>query len=426
MKTFNIKTQKSEFLQFLQSSAQTEKSVVRTVEEIIDIIKKDGDKALINFCNKFDGANFEFARDFIVSDEEILQAKSRISPELQNALKRAYERIFSYHQKQMPKDLIYQDEEGVKLGNLWRSIKKIGVYAPGGTASYPSSVLMSAVPAIVAGVEEIVLCAPTSDGKMNDAVLVAASLCGIKKIYKIGGAQAIAALTYGTDCIGKVDKIFGPGNAYVATAKKILFGEVGIDMIAGPTDLTIIVDEKTSPKFAAIDALSQLEHGADSKIFIIAESEKIADKILFEISGIAQNLPRSEIIYKSLQNSAVIVVENIDEVCDVVNLIAPEHLEIMCQNPEKFVDKITNAGAIFLGQHSPESIGDYIAGPSHTLPTSSTARFSSGLSVYDFMKRMSLISCDQNAFNALANDAEILAKAEGLDAHALSINLRKS
>lgn len=425
MKTFDIKTQKSDFLKFLQNSAQTENSVIRVVEEIIDIVKKDGDKALINFSNKFDGSAFEYARDFIVTDEEISQAKSRVSQELYDALRRAYDRIFSYHQKQMPKDFVYEDSDGVKLGNLWRSIKKIGVYAPGGTASYPSSVLMSAVPAIVAGVEEIVLCAPTSGGKLNDAVLVAADLCGIKKIYKIGGAQAIAALTFGTDCIGKVDKIFGPGNAYVATAKKILFGEVGIDMIAGPTDLTIIVDEETSPKFAAIDALSQLEHGADSKIFIIAESEKIADKILFEISEIVQKLSRKEIIYKSLQNSAIIIVEDLKNACEIVNLIAPEHLEIACQNPESFVDGIKNAGAIFLGQYTPESIGDYIAGPSHTLPTSSTSRFASGLSVFDFMKRISLISCDQNAFNKLADDTEILAKSEGLEAHELSVILRK-
>ncbi len=425
MKIFNYKTQKDEFTAFIKNSAKYDKNIVKTVEEIIDIVRKEGDKSLIDFSNKFDKANFEFAQDFIVKDEEIEEAKKNLDEKTFEALKYSYQRIYDYHKKQMPQSFIYEDEENVKLGNLWRAIKKIGVYAPGGTASYPSSVLMCAVLAVVAGVEEIVLCAPTSNGKLNDAVLVAAWLCGIKKIYKIGGAQAIAALAYGTESIDRVDKIVGPGNSYVAMAKKILFGEVGIDMIAGPTDLTIICDDKINPKFVAADALSQLEHGADSKVFIITNNEKFVDKILFEISSFKEKLSRQEIIDKSLKNSAIIVVENFDIACELANNIAPEHLEIACENAFELSKKIKNAGAIFIGNYTPEAIGDYVAGPSHTLPTLSTSKFASGLSVYDFLKRISLIQCDENSFEKLATHTEILAQSEGLEAHKLSVEIRR-
>lgn len=424
MEIFNFNSELDKIKKFLQNSKNIERNVVRSVEEIIDIVRHDGDKALIEFSNKFDKADFEFARDFVVSEQEIEAAKERIDPKLLAALKLSYDRIYSYHQKQMPKDFQYVDEIGTKLGNLWRNIEKVGVYAPGGTASYPSSVLMCAVPAIVAGVKEIYLCAPTSSGKINDAVLVAADICNIKKIYKIGGAQAIAAMTFGTDSIEKVDKIVGPGNSYVATAKKILFGEVGIDMIAGPTDLTIICDDSANEKFVAADALSQLEHGTDSKVFVVTNNRKFADKILFEISNIVPNLKREDIIRESLANSAIIIVDDIFKAPEIVNEIAPEHLEIMCQNAENLVDKIKNAGAIFLGNYTPEAIGDYVAGPSHTLPTSATAKFASGLSVYDFLKRISLISCDQDSFEKLSSDTQIIAMSEGLDAHAYSAKVR--
>lgn len=425
MKIFDYSSDKRLIDGFLQDSKSSNLAVTRSVEEIIDVVRHDRDTALLNFSNKFDGANFEFVSDFVVSEKEIEEAKNRIKPEVFKALKHSYDRIYSYHKKQLPQDFYYEDEIGVGLGNLWRNIEKVGVYAPGGTASYPSSVLMCAVPAIVAGVKEIVLCAPTSKGKMNDAVLVAADLCGIKKIYKIGGAQAIAALAYGTSAVDKVDKIVGPGNSYVATAKKILFGEVGIDMIAGPTDLTIIADENISPELVAADALSQLEHGADSKVFIITDNEKYAQNVMVAISDLKEKLPRRHIIDESLQNSAVIIVDDIELSAEIANKIAPEHLEIACKNPQRLVKKINNAGAIFLGNYTPESIGDYIAGPSHTLPTNSTARFASGLSVYDFLKRVSLMSCSEESFLRLADDTMILAESEGLDAHKLCVELRK-
>ncbi len=425
MKIFDYKKEKSFIEDFLKKAQSVDKSVLKAVEEIIAMTKKDGDLALIELSNKFDKANFSCADDFIVSQNEIDKAVKNIAPELLEALKQAYSRIFSYHKKQMPQDFIYDDEIGVKLGNLWRALDKVGVYAPGGTASYPSSVLMAAVPALVAGVGEIVLCAPTSAGKISDAVLVAAQICGIKKIYKVGGAQAISALACGTESIEKVDKIVGPGNSYIACAKKIFYGEVGIDMIAGPTDLTIVCDDDNNPDFIAADALSQLEHGIDSQVFIITDSKNFADKILSSIAKLSNDLARKNIIEKSLQNSAIIIVEDLNIAPEIVNKIAPEHLEISCEFADKFVAQIKNAGAIFVGKYTPESVGDYIAGPSHVLPTSGTARFASGLSVYDFLKRISLISCDEKSFSKLAKHTEILAESEGLGAHKLSVSIRK-
>ncbi len=425
MKSFDYESEKKIIEDYIANSVRPKQGLIRSVEEIIDNVRNDQDKALINYSNKFDDANFELARDFIVSEEEIKKAKDEIKPELLQALKNAFDRIYSYHKRQMPQDFEYVDEIGVRLGNLWRSIEKVGVYAPGGTASYPSSVLMCAVPALVAGVEEIYLCAPTSGGKISDAVLAAADICGIKKIYKIGGAQAIAALTFGTESIVKVDKIVGPGNSYVATAKKILFGEVGIDMIAGPTDLTVICDDSANAKYVASDIVSQLEHGVDSRAFVVTNDKKSIDKILVAISEMTQKLSRKEIIEKSLQNSAIIYTNDLEQAFEVVNKIAPEHLEIACHKAKDLVHLVKNAGAIFLGNYSAEAIGDYIAGPSHTLPTSSTSRFSSGLSVYDFVKRISLISCNKEGFDHLAQDAITIAQSEGLDGHAVSVKVRQ-
>lgn len=418
--------EKSSFYKFLTNSRKADTNIAETVEEIISACKKNGDKALINFCNKFDKTTFKKAQDLLVSPQEIAAAEKQTSPEVKAALKTAFTRIKNYHEKQLPQDFRFKDEQGVELGNLWRAIESVGVYVPGGTASYPSSVLMSAVPAIVAGVSEISICAPTSAGKINPAVLYAAKICGIKKIYKIGGAQAIAALAYGTDTVQKVDKIVGPGNAFVATAKKIIFGEVGIDMIAGPTDITIIADKNNKADWIAADALSQLEHGHDSKAFIITDDENFALKIITAISQLKTKLPRQKIIEESLKNSAIFVIKNLDDAANLANFIAPEHLEIAAKNPQNFVKKIKNAGAIFLGNYTPEAIGDYMAGPSHTLPTEASAKFSSGLSVFDFLKRISLISCDKESFSKLAKATAILAECEGLHAHKLSIDIRKS
>jgi histidinol dehydrogenase len=419
-----IGSEKSSFYKFLTSLKTAEKDVSATVLAITKEVKKNGDKALISYSNKFDKTSFKSSADLLVSSKEIANSEKLLEKDVKEALKMAYQRIFDYHKKQLPKDFNFQDAAGVKLGNIWRTIDPIGVYVPGGTASYPSSVLMSAVPALVAGVSEIVMCAPTSAGKINPAVLFAAKICGIKKIYKIGGAQAIAALTYGTKTVQKVDKIVGPGNSYVATAKKILFGEVGIDMIAGPTDVTIIADANNNSNWIAADALSQLEHGPDSKAIIITDDKNFALKISASIASLMPKLSRQKIIERSLENSAILVVKNLEDAANIANFIAPEHLEIATKNPQKFLPRIKNAGAIFLGNYSPEVIGDYIAGPSHTLPTSSSAKFSSGLSVFDFLKRISLISCDKKSFTKLAKAASTLAKCEGLDAHKLSIDIR--
>jgi histidinol dehydrogenase len=343
---------------------------------------------------------------------------------VKQAINFAFQRIKDYHLKQLPKDFSFCDQLGVDLKNSWLPINRIGVYVPGGIASYPSSVLMSVVPALVAGVKEIVITAPSSNSQINPAVIYASKICGIKKIYKIGGAQAITALALGTKSIKQVDKIVGPGNAYVAIAKKILFGEVGIDMIAGPTDVMIISNDQSNPNWIAIDALSQLEHGEDSKAFIVVDNLEFANKINDAINSQKTNLSRKNIIEKSLKNSAIMVIENLVNAIEIANFIAPEHLQLMVDNADFYVDNITNAGAIFIGEYTPEAIGDYVAGPSHTLPTSATARFASGLSVYDFLKRRSIINCNQKAFNNIAKSASIIAKCEGLTAHQLSIDIR--
>ena len=435
MKIFQIETkitdqllgqEKTSFYKFITKSQKADSDVTETVTKIIQQVKKSGDQALISLSNKFDKTSFKTANDFLVSKKEIADAEKAVTPEVKAALKMAFARIKNYHEKQLPKDFRFKDEKGVELGNIWRAIDSIGVYVPGGTASYPSSVLMSVVPAMVAGVKKISICAPSSADKINPAVLFAAKICSVEKIYKIGGAQAIAALALGTETVAKVDKIVGPGNSFVATAKKILFGEVGIDMIAGPTDVTIIADKKNNPDWIAADALSQLEHGHDSKAFIITDDEIFALKVSASIALLTRTLSRRKIIEKSLKNSAIFVVKNLSDAAHIANFIAPEHLEIATQNAEKFLPKIHNAGAIFLGSYTPEAIGDYMAGPSHTLPTSASAKFSSGLSVFDFLKRISLISCDRNSFEELAAATSILAECEGLTAHKLSVDIRRS
>lgn len=418
--------EKSGFYKFLIKSQKSDLNVEKTVSKIIKTVQKKDDAALISYCNKFDKTNFKKAADLLVSEKEIAAAEKSLDPKIKAALKLSFARIKTYHQKQLPKDFTFKDKIGVTLGNHWRAIESVGIYVPGGTASYPSSVLMSAVPALVSGVKNISICAPTSGEKINPAVLFAAKICDVKTIYKIGGAQAIAALTYGTKTVKKVDKIFGPGNAFVATAKKMVFGDVGIDMIAGPTDVTIIAEKNSNADFIAADALSQLEHGHDSKAFIITDSEELAIKISAAISYFKAQLPREKIIDESLKNSAIFVIKNLEDATHLSNFIAPEHLQIIAKNAQKFLPKIQNAGAVFLGEYTPESIGDYTAGPSHTLPTSASAKFSSGLSVFDFLKRISLISCDKKSFDKLAKATSILAACEGLDAHKFSIDIRKS
>jgi histidinol dehydrogenase len=421
----NSTTPNQDWYKFIKNSHQDIQSNLESVEQIIELVKIKQDEAIIDLTNKFDKTSAKTIQDLEISSQEIQDSEKNLDEALINAINISFDRIKSYHQKQLPKDFIYQDNTKTTLGNIWRPIDKIGVYVPGGTASYPSSVLMSCIPAIVAGVKNITIFAPSNAGKINPATLYCAKICGVEKIYKIGGAQAIAAMAYGTSTIDAVDKIVGPGNSFVALAKKSLYGKVGIDMIAGPTDITIIADDSANPEWVAIDALSQLEHGIDSKAFIICDNQKFADKIQHFVNIHYPKLSRHKIIEESLKNSAIFIIDDINHAHILANMIAPEHLEICTNNPLQHLSKINNAGAVFLGNYSPEAIGDYMAGPSHTLPTSGTAKFQSGLSVYDFLKRLSLISCTKESFDQLKVATSIFANCEGLSAHQLSIDIRK-
>ncbi len=396
--------------------------VDKNVDKIIADIKEFGDKSLVDYTLKFDGHD-----NILVTKAEIDEAIKQCDKQVYAALIAAKERIFAYHQKQLPQDFDYVDNIGVRLGNLWRAIDKVGVYVPGGLASYPSSVLMNAIPAIVAGVKSISMVVPAPKNQISPYVLAAANILGIEKIYKIGGAQAVAALAYGTETIHKVDKIVGPGNIYVATAKRKLFGQVGIDMIAGPSEIMVVADKNNNPEWVAADLLSQAEHDKDASAILVTDNKEFADKVIKQIDLFLAKFTRKDITKASWDNNGlVIILDNLSAVNKVINLFAPEHLELCLDDDfiANLLPQINNAGAIFLGKYTPEAIGDYIAGPSHVLPTSGTARFSSGLSVYDFLKRISLIGCKPESFASLAKNTEILATAEHLEAHALSISIR--
>lgn len=409
----------------LNRKAENNSSVNEIAQKIINDVIQRGDEAVIEYTNKFDRVNI-VANQLKVSSDEIELAYKSCNPEVIAALNLAAKRIEQYHQKQMPSDFKYNDTDGVLLGNIWKSINSVGIYVPGGLASYPSSVLMNAVPAKVAGVKKIIMTVPAPDGKLNPLILAAAKIAGITEIYRIGGAQAVAALAYGTKTIPAVDKITGPGNAYVAAAKKIVFGRVGIDMVAGPSEILVVSDNKSDPSWIAADLLSQAEHDTAAQSILITDDEQFAKKVSDAIQQHLSTLERSAIAAKSWHdNGAIIIVENLlKDAVNIIDCIAPEHLELAIDNPEEMAVQISNAGAIFLGRYTPEAIGDYIAGPSHVLPTAGTARFSSGLSVFDFLKRVSLIGCNRKAFLKLAQPTDMLAEEEGLGAHALSIKLR--
>ncbi len=388
-------------------------------------MRAEGEKALLAYTKQFD--RFEATAENIkVTPQEIANALSLCSPELITSLKVAAKRIRDYSQRQMPADLNYTDEQGVRLGHRWTPIESVGIYVPGGLAAYPSSVLMNAVPAKVAGVARLVMVVPAPDGKLNPSLLAAAHVAGIEEIYKIGGAQAIAALAYGTESIAPVDKIVGPGNAYVSEAKRQVFGKVGIDMIAGPSEILVIADNNNNPAWIAADLLSQAEHDVMAQSVLITDDAKFAHAVEAQVKQILNTLPRREIAEASWEKyGAVILVRDWQQACDIANVLAPEHVELAVENPEALLPNIRHAGAIFLGRHTPEAIGDYVAGPSHVLPTSRTARFSSGLSVFDFLKRTSLIGCSPESLAKISDYAEVLAVTEGLDAHALSVTLRR-
>lgn len=413
-----------EFAAFLASRDGNEASVAGTVSKILADVKAQGDEALLRYTRTFDhaGATLDGLR---VTLAELAEAEQTCPPEVRKALELATMRIRDYSERQLPADSYYTGEAGGTLGWRWSPMDAVGMYVPGGLASYPSSVLMNAVPARVAGVKRLVMVVPAPRGEINPAVLCAAKIAGVDEIWRIGGAQAIGALAYGTARISAVDKIIGPGNAYVAEAKRQVFGVVGIDMIAGPSEIVVIADETANPKWVAADLLSQAEHDADAQSVLITNSAEFAEAVENEIEAFLKTLSKGNIASASWgKHGAIILVPTIERAPEIVNVLAPEHVEVFTEEAEALSAKIHHAGAIFIGRYTPEAIGDYIAGPSHVLPTFRTARFSSGLSVLDFMKRTSIIGMNEASLAAIGPQALALAEAEGLTAHALSVALR--
>ncbi|NQV56521.1 MAG: histidinol dehydrogenase [Rhodospirillales bacterium] len=413
-----------EFASFLNRRRDADENVAAAVTDIIEQVRRDGDQALIALTNRFDG--FALSADNLkFTAGEISEARQRCAAADLDALNLAATRIREYHQRQMPDDLDYTDTAGMRLGYRWRPISAVGMYVPGGTASYPSSVLMNALPAKVAGVGRLAMVVPSPSGEINPLVLAAASIAGVDEIYRIGGAQGIAALALGTKTIQPVDKIVGPGNAYVAEAKRQFFGTVGIDMIAGPSEILVVADGQNDPNWIAADLLSQAEHDVGAQSVLITDDAGFADQVLQSIDKHLETLPRAKIAGASWDNNgAVILVEKLDHAVALINAIAPEHLELAVEDSDGLFARIEHAGSVFLGRYTPEALGDYVAGPNHVLPTMRSARFSSGLGVLDFMKRTSFIGGDKASLEKIGPAAVTLAEAEGLDAHALSVALR--
>ena len=420
-----IYTDKEELLKKLDERGNVDDSkALAIVKDIIKKIKERGDEALIEYTNKFDSAVVNLS-NFKVSDEEIKNAFNSISDELKETFKIAKERIYNFHIHQKEEGFTYKND-GEMLGQKVTPLENVGVYVPGGKAAYPSTVFMDVIPAQVAGVKNIIMTTPCNkEGKVSNEVLAAAYILGIKDIFRCGGAQAIAAMAIGTKTIKKVDKIVGPGNIFVALAKKELFGKVSIDSVAGPSEILVIANENANEKFVAADLLSQAEHDELASSLLLTNSKEFAEKVQKQIDIFIEQLDRKEIITKSLENyGGIIVTNSIDEAISIANDIAPEHLELAVKDPLNYVDKVKNAGAIFMGNYSAESLGDYMAGPNHVLPTIHTARFFSPLSVYDFVKRSSLIYFDKKAFDRIAKNVSAFAKSEGLTAHALAAEVR--
>jgi histidinol dehydrogenase len=414
----------ADFQNLLFAKREEEEDVAQVVRGIIKDVRARGDAALVELTNRFDKSGVTVAT-LKVSVSEIDAALAKVSQEQFAAIETAATRIESYHRRQIPADDRFTDAAGVVLGWRWTSVDSVGLYVPGGTAAYPSSVLMNAIPARVAGVARIVMVTPASGGVINPLVLAAARRAGVTDIYRIGGAQAVAALAYGTQTIQCVDKIVGPGNAYVAAAKREVFGQVGIDSVAGPSEILVIADGANDADWIAADLLSQAEHDASSQSILITDDAAFADAVADAAQKQIAVLPRKAIAEKSWADyGAIIVVKNLDDAVPLADAFAPEHLEIATADPEILFGKVRHAGAIFLGRHTPEAMGDYIAGPNHVLPTSRTARFSSGLSVLDYMKRTTLLGLDAKSIQALGPQAVTLAEAEGLEAHARSISAR--
>ena len=413
------------FYKKIDLARNIDKKTDEHVKKIIDSVKKNGDKSLLKLINKYDGYKIKNIKNTRISKKEISNAKKMVSRDALMNLQKSIRRISSFCKKQLSSSW-GERKNNSYLGERVTPIDSVGIYVPGGKASYPSTVMMNAVPAKIAGVNKIIMSCPMDDIEQHSLAIVAAELCGVNEIYKIGGAHAIAALAYGTKNIPKVDKIVGPGNIYVTLAKKMLFGEVGIDNIAGPSEVVVIADNTANPEWIAMDLFSQAEHDELAQAILLTPSITLIKSVREAMEGLINTLPRKKIILKSLKNRGMFVkTKNLDEAAHVGNTIAPEHLEIICRNNEKVLKKIKNAGAIFLGEYSPEVFGDYCAGPNHVLPTSGSAKFSSPLSVYDFQKRSSVVKISKQTAKELSSIASSLAEAEGLQAHAISARLRK-
>ena len=412
------------FETLLGSKREVSEDVGATVAAIVEDVRRRGDEAVLAYTDRFDQLPLTPAT-LAFSADEIDAAEQATSGDVRSALQFAHDRIAAHHEKQKPLDHIYQDPLGVTLGTVWTPLEAVGIYVPGGTANYPSSVLMGAIPARIAGVSRIALTVPTPRGQVSPAVLAAAKIAGVDEIYRVGGAQAIAALAYGTATIKPVNKIIGPGNAYVAAAKRQVFGTVGIDSIAGPSEVLVIADKSANPSWIAADLLAQAEHGGGAQSILVTTDEALADSVAIEVERQLALLPRAEIAREGWENfGAIILVASLGEAVELANRIASEHVELMLDDPLALQPKIRNAGAIFLGHHTPEAIGDYVGGSNHVLPTARSARHASGLSVLDFMKRTSLLGCDPTTLAELAPAAVTLAETEGLEAHGRSVSIR--
>ena len=415
----------TEFSDFLEENNEQENDVSQTVQDIISNVRSKGDQALIEYTQKFDHLDITKAGQLEITKQEIQQALENIDQDKRDALQQAQQRIETYAVKQKLESWEFKDKHGSVLGQRVTPLDCVGIYVPGGTAAYPSSVLMNAVPAKVAGVKQIIMVAPTPDGKTNSTVLAAAAVAGVDRVFRIGGAQAVAALAYGTETIPCVDKIVGPGNIFVATAKRMVFGKVGIDMIAGPSEVLVICDDSANPEWIAMDLFSQAEHDVLARVTLISTSSDMLDQVEKMMNQLLPTLEREDIIRQSINSFASLVkVNNLETAVQISNQVAPEHLELCVENPDELLKKITHAGAIFMGHHTPEVFGDYCAGPNHVLPTSTTARFSSPLGVYDFQKRSTVLNCSDQGAAELSGIASTLAYSEGLQAHARSAEYR--
>lgn len=411
--------------QLLAWEGVSDDKVNDTVLDIISDVRKRGDAAVIEYTNKFDRTEFVDASQFVLEKPDLEAAFKRLSEQLQRALKISVDRVRAFHERQVQADWEYTDETGTVLGQRVTPLDRVGVYVPGGSAPLASSVVMTAVTAKVAGVQEVIMAHPTPDGDVQDFVLASAWLSGVDRVFTIGGAQAVAALAYGTETIPSVDKIVGPGNIFVATAKRHVFGTVGIDMIAGPSEILVICDGQTDPDWIAMDLFSQAEHDVIAQSILLCPDQDYLDRVEAAIERLLPTLDRESIARQSLQDrGALIKVRNLDHAVELANRIAPEHLELSVENPEQYVPKIRHAGAIFMGRYTSEALGDYVAGPNHVLPTSGTARFSSPLGVYDFQKKTSIIHCSPDSASVLGTAASPLARGEHLTAHARSAEYR--